>query len=115
MNTAIYTTAVTEAANYADRDAYISDLALSSVWGDPEDADIPAARLEWLGQIWDATRRDTAAILAASGMNMMQLSQRLLIPYRTVQDWAAGKRTPPAWTLLLIQEALGLFSSRAPE
>ncbi len=32
-----------EAANYADRDAYVSDLALSDIWGDPEDTEeLPA-------------------------------------------------------------------------
>lgn len=42
-----------ETGAYADRDAYVSDMALSSVWGDAEDEEIPAERLALLGGIWD--------------------------------------------------------------
>lgn len=42
-----------DALNRADRDAYVSDWALSSVWGDDPEAEIPAARIETLGQLWD--------------------------------------------------------------
>ena len=38
-----------ETGAYTDRDAYISDMALSSVWGDAEDANVPAERLALLG------------------------------------------------------------------
>ena len=37
-----------EALNYADRDSFISDAALSSIWGDAEDAQISADRLREL-------------------------------------------------------------------
>ena len=37
---------VREVPAYADIDAYVSDLALSSMWGDGEDEDIPAQRLD---------------------------------------------------------------------
>ena len=42
-----------ETGAYTDRDAYVSDMALSSVWGDAEDVEIPAERLALLGGIWD--------------------------------------------------------------
>ena len=42
-----------ETGAYTDRDAYVSDMALSSVWGDAEDAEVPAERLALLGGIWD--------------------------------------------------------------
>ena len=38
-----------EAQSYTDRDAYISDFALSSVWGDSPDADIPEERIDYPG------------------------------------------------------------------
>ena len=31
-----------ETGAYTDRDAYVSDMALSSVWGDADDAEVPA-------------------------------------------------------------------------
>lgn len=98
----------TEALDYADRDAYISDMALSSVWGDEPDAEIPADRIEQLGHIWDRTHRTFAEIREASGMTYRELAQRFCIPVRTMEDWSAGRRTPPLYTLLMMQEILGL-------
>ena len=43
-----------ETGAYTDRDAYVSDMALSSVWGDAEDAEVPMERLALLGGIWTA-------------------------------------------------------------
>lgn len=101
---------VAEAANYASRDAYISDLALSTIWGDPEDAPIPEARLETLGQIWDACRRTVKQIAADSGLSCRKLAVRFCIPYRTVENWSAGERECPLYTRLMMQECLELLS-----
>lgn len=104
-----YRTAVAEAANYTDRDAYISDLALSTIWGDPESAEIPATRVEQLGQIWDAYHRSVKEIAAAADLSCRKLAERFSIPYRTVEDWSAGKRECPIYTRLMMQECLGLL------
>lgn len=104
-----YRIAVLEAANYTDRDAYISDLALSTIWGDPEGADIPNARVEQLGQIWDAYHRSVKEIAAAAGLSCRKLAERFCIPYRTMEDWSAGKSTCPIYVRLMIQECLGLM------
>lgn len=105
-----YHTAVSEAANYAGRGAYISDLALSTIWGAPDGAPIPAQRLEDLGQIWDAVHRDVKQIAADAGMSQRKLAERFLIPYRTVEDWSAGKRSCPGYLLLMMQQVLGLLT-----
>lgn len=104
-----YRTAIAEAASYTDRDAYISELALSTIWGDSEDADIPATRVEKLGQIWDASRRTVKEIAAAAGLSCRKLAERFCIPYRTMEDWSAGKSTCPLYTRLMMQECLGLL------
>ena len=39
-----------------DRDMYVSDWALSDIWGDPEGADIPDDRIQSLGALWDDPR-----------------------------------------------------------
>ena len=89
---------------YTDRDAYVSDLALSSTWGDAEDAQIPQERIDELGELWDAAHRSVKEIAANAGMSNRQLAERFCIPYRTVEDWSAGVRTPPVWVLLMMQE-----------
>lgn len=105
-----YHTAVTEAVNYSDRDAYISDLALSDVWGDAENAEIPAERLEVLGQIWDACRRSVKDIAVAAGMSQRKLAERFCIPYRTVEDWRPGQHECSVYIRLMMQELLGVYS-----
>ena len=105
-----YRAAVTESANYTDRDAYISDLALSSIWGDQEEADIPDARLNKLGMIWDACNRSIKEIASASGLSQRKLAERFCIPYRTMEDWGAEKSKCPIYTRLMMQECLNLLS-----
>lgn len=57
-----------EVGAYADRDAYVSDLVLSSIWGDAEDAEVPAERLALLGAIWDGTRCTIPELIKQHGL-----------------------------------------------
>ena len=112
MNKKLYSIFVTEAQNYTDRDAYISDMALSSLWGDPPDAPIPQDRLEKLGSIYDAVHRSVKDIAAASGMSVRAMAIRFCIPQRTIESWCSdgeSGRKCPLYTLLMMQECLGLL------
>ena len=104
----IYQTCLKEALIITDRDEYVSDLALSSIWED-ESAEIPQDRIDWLGQLWDAAHRSCKEIAAAAGLSQRKLAERFAIPYKTMEDWCRGTRTPPAYTLMMMQECLGLF------
>lgn len=97
-------------AEYTDPDAYVSDLALSSIWGDAPDADIPADRLETLRGIYAAVNRTVRQIVAASGLTQAAFAERLCIPLRTVEDWCRGLRECPAYVRLLVQESLDLYT-----
>ena len=105
-----YTICVSEAQNYTDRESYISDLALSSIWGDGPEDDIPPARLEQLGSIYDAVHRSIKQIAADAGLTQRKLADRFCIPVRTIEDWCAGKRTPPDYVRLMMQELLEQIS-----
>lgn len=98
---------VSETSNYTDRDAYVSDLCMSSIWGDAIDADIPEDRIDALSSIWDACHRSIKAIATGAGMSCRKLAERFCIPYRTVEDWSAGKRDCPIYVRLMMQECLG--------
>lgn len=100
--------AVSEAANYTDIDAYISDLSLSSEWGDDETADIPVERIDALRQIWTACRRSVKEIAADAGLSQRKLAERFCIPYRTMENWGSGSRECPLYLRLAMQECLGL-------
>lgn len=104
-----YSFCVDELRHYDDRASYISDVALSSVWADPEDADVPEDRIEFLGDLFDAAHRSFKEIAASLGISVRQLAFRFAIPQRTAENWSAGVNTPPLWTLLLIQEAAGIY------
>nr|DAJ99757.1 MAG TPA: Regulatory protein [Caudoviricetes sp.] len=101
---------VTEAANYKDIDAYVSDLALSAIWGDTPDAPIPPERLDQLRSIYTAASRTVREIVAAVGMTQAAFAERFCVPRRTVEDWCRGITKCPMYTRLLIQQSLGLFT-----
>lgn len=98
-----------EVANYTDRDAYISDIALSTIWADGPGDDIPAERIEKLGAIWDAAHRSVREIAAAAGLSQRKLAERFCIPYRTVENWCGGVNNCPDYTRLMMQECLDLL------
>lgn len=100
---------VSEVDNYSDRDTYVSDLSLSSIWDDAEDAPIPDSRIDALGQIWDACHRSVKQIASAAGLSQRKLAERFCIPYRTVENWGSGVNVPSAYVLLMMQECLGLL------
>lgn len=104
-----------EVPAYTDRMAYISDLALSPLWGDAPDADIPQQRIEELGQVWDAINRPMREIAAAAGLSQRKLAERFMVPYRTMDSWCSSSRdlssarACPLYTRLMMQECLGLL------
>lgn len=109
MTTEQYSFCLYEVKNYTDRDAYISDIALSSIWGDSQEDDIPYDRLIDIGQIWDAYNRSVPQIAAAAGLSQRKLAERFGIPYRTVENWCGGKNACPAYVRMMMQECLGML------
>ena len=98
-----------DALTQADRDAWISDWALSSIWGDDPEAEVPAERVAELGRIWDAAHMSTRDLVAASGMTQAAFADRFLIAKRTVESWCGGKRQPPEHVRFLLALALDLI------
>lgn len=100
---------LSEVSSYTDRDAYVSDLALDTIWGDNWDDDIPEERIESLRILWDAYNRDVRSICNVAGISQRSLAERFCIPYRTVEDWCRGVRTPPDYVRLMMQQLLDLL------
>ena len=42
-----------------------------------------------------------------AGMNIKELAELLGVPYRTVQDWNAGRHLPPEWIARLVIAEIG--------
>lgn len=110
MTPSQYTVCVSEASNYADKDAYISDLSLSSIWGDDPSSPITQDRIDLLSAIYTAAHRSIKDISAAAGINNRQLADRFAIPQRTLENWSSGSRQCPTYLLLMMQEALGIYN-----
>jgi DNA-binding transcriptional regulator YiaG len=49
---------------------------------------------------------DFKAARRAAGLTQAEMSERLGIPARTIQDWEAGARRPPEWAKKLVLEKL---------
>lgn len=95
-----------ETGAYADREAYISDMALSSIWGDAEDAEVPAERLALLGGIWDGAHCTIPEVIKKYGLTQTGFAQYFGIPLRTVQDWCGGRRECPPYVAAMAAEIL---------
>ena len=93
-----------------DRDAYISDWTLLSIWGDDSDAEIPQERIDYFTQIWDAAHMSIKDICKAAGLTQLQLGERYGISRRTIGHWCTGENACPHYTRLLILLDLGLVT-----
>ncbi len=40
------------------------------------------------------------------GLSQTAFGEKYQIPMRTIQDWEAGKRTPPIYVMLLLERAV---------
>ena len=109
-----YHLALTEIENYTDRDAFVSDLSLSSAF--PEESDLTETVSE-LSMIWDAYHMTIRDLRTASGLSRSEFSRRFCIPIRTIENWECtgpNSRGCPAYVRLLIAEALGLMPEVTP-
>ena len=98
-----------EIPSYTDRDAYISDVALSSMWEDDPESDVPQDRIDALGRMWDVYHMTMRDIRKASGMTQAAFSVRFLIPKRTVENWDEGANTPPDYVKIMISREIGIL------
>ena len=109
MNLKQYQACIRELSEYSDADAYVSDLALSSIWGDAPETDIPEERIRQLQEIYKAASITVPEISQSAGLNITQMAARFAVPYRTMQDWFSGARSCSLATRLMMLECLGLY------
>lgn len=110
MTDKLFCTLFSAALAAADRDAFVSDWSLSSVWGDAPDADIPAERIDTLERLWDVAHLTIRDIRQHTGLSQTAFATRYCIPTRTLEDWERGARSCPDYLRLLLAEAVGLYT-----
>lgn len=109
-----YHLALTEIENYTDRDAFVSDIALSSAF--PEDSDLSVTVSE-LVLIWEAYHMTIRDLRTAAALSRSEFSRRFCIPIRTVENWECtgpNARECPVYVRLLIADAIGLMPEVSP-
>lgn len=109
MTDKLFNTLWAAALDCADRDAFVSDWSLSSVWGDAPEADVPADRVKELGHLWDAAHLTIRDIRAHTGLSQAAFAVRYCIPRRTVENWESGARSCPDYLRLLLAQAAGTY------
>ena len=109
MTDKLFCTLFAAALTSAERDAFVSDWSLSSVWGDAPDADIPAVRIDLLARLWDAAHLTIRDIRQHTGLSQAAFATRYCIPTRTLEDWERGVRSCPDYLRLLLAQATGEY------
>lgn len=92
-----------------DRDVYVSDWTLSSLWADDPETDIPPDRAGVIGGVWDVAHMTIRDILEHTGLTQAAFSVRYCIPLRTVENWVTGKRSCPDYVRLLLAQVSGAY------
>lgn len=110
MTDKLFCTLFSAALVVADRDTFLSDWLLSSVWGDAPDADIHADRIDTLARLWDAAHLTIRDIRQHTGLSQAAFATRYCIPTRTLEDWERGVRSCPDYLRLLLAQATGLYA-----
>jgi hypothetical protein len=109
MTDKLFYTLFGDAIASPDRDAFVSDWSLSSVWGDAPDADIPADRIDLLARLWDAAHLTIRDIRQHTGLSQAAFATHYCIPTRTLEDWERGVRSCPDYLRLLLAKDVGLY------
>lgn len=95
-----------EAQKYDNKDEYISALSESNIFRGNVFA---PERIRVLGEIYDGWHRTVREIAVDVGMSRRKLAERFGVPHSTMDYWAANPSAMPAYTKLMMQEALGLI------
>lgn len=96
-----------EAFAYSDPDAFASDVALSDIFPDVEDDDLPALA-EDLRHVWRYAHITVREIVQHTGLSQTDFAARFAVPLRTLQRWIAGDRDCPPYVRLLLAKQCGL-------
>lgn len=98
-----------DALQTADRDQYISDWSLSSIWGDDPGDDIQTERIEMLGKLWDVAHMSVKDIRSHTEVSQRKFADAFGIPARSIENWDGGQRDTTPYVKLLLAHALGII------
>lgn len=62
----------------------------------------PEAGREELARVYAAAHTTVRDMREELGLSQVAFGERFCIPWRTIQSWETGERTPPEWAKLLL-------------
>lgn len=99
-----------EAIEATDRDAYVSDWVLSSMWEADPESEIPVDRIEQVGALWDVAHLTVRQIREHTGLTQAAFGERYAVPCRTIQNWEQGTNKCPDYVRLMLAQLTGLYT-----
>lgn len=88
--------AIKEMEKHDSKVSFMAQMGIDKFWSN-EDVDE-------LCKLWNIVHDPVDKVFAPYGI--VDVSERFMIPYRTVQNWYRGERECTVWMRLLIREAL---------
>ena len=97
---------VSSIGDFADGDEFVSEWALSGIWGDAPDTDIPQQRIDWLNALYGILTMPPQELLTITGRSVRRTAFHWGIKPDTANHWVAGKnKMLPQIRLTLAAEA----------
>lgn len=98
-----FSLAWSRALQSSDRAAYIEEFSADDYIS--RISDLPAQ----LGLIWDVAHMSFSDLARAANMQLSDISRKFCIPYRTIQDWNAGRRACSPYFILMMARQLAII------
>ena len=105
-NDSIFSVLWADALTNDNRDAYISDWTLSSVWGNEPPA--MDELVTYTGKVWDAAHMTVKQIRTAAGYTQAAFAKHFCVNQRTVENWEL-RDCCPAYVRLLLARACNVI------
>lgn len=106
MNDKQFCVIFSEACNDNNKEVFVSDWALSSIFEETEDL---IKLSEEIANIWDVAHLSIKDIREKTGLSQVKFSLRFCIPRRTLEDWESGRNKCPDYTRLMLAQIVGLY------
>lgn len=92
-----------------DKDAFVSDWTLSSMFADENEMDINPELVDELEAIYKVAHMSVRDIVAESGLSQIAFARKFCISRRTIGNWCTGKRKCPDYNRLMFCRLLGIL------
>ena len=96
-----------DALEQPDCEQYIAEYGYPD-WFDDISQDVDEI-IKILKNIHYAANCSMRQLVSESGMTQAAFAERFFVPLRTLEDWVAGRRTPPPYVKLMMAELIGVI------